>query len=254
LADYQAVQVSYAELIAEDRNAVLNHYDLTTDILEYTSGNQEKVASWLSQPAVKSLLVSLILLAIFTEIKTAGVGVAAFVGLVAAALFFGSQWLIGAAVWLEVILFLSGIILVAVEIFVPGFGLFGIGGIICILLSFFLVLGGNAVALNLLVLSLIVAIIVFIVLLKFLPSSMLWSKLVLKESETKKAGFSSSQDYSSYLGKEGVVVRHLRPSGMVVIEGVQIDVVSEGQYVEPGVKVKVIQVSGSRIVVRPVDE
>ena len=253
LADYQAIQVGYADLSATDRNAVLNYYGLVDhEILEYNLGTQEKLAGWLSNSTVKSLLLSVIFLAVFAEIKTAGMGVAAFIGLFAALLFFGSQWLIGVAGWFELILFMGGILLLIIELYVPGFGIFGIGGISCILGSFFLTLGGNLVAANIMAISLFVAIVLFVLILKFLPSSRLWAKLMLKESETTQTGFSSSYDYSSYLGKEGLVVNPLRPAGMMTIDGVKIDVVSEGQYIDAGTKVKVVSVNGSRIVVRSV--
>lgn len=250
LADYQAIQVGYADISAADRSVVLKYYGLENyEILEYHLGTQEKIAGWLSDSTVKSLLLSVIFLAIFTEIKTAGMGVAAVIGLFAALLFFGSQWLTGVAGWLELILFISGIFLILVELYVPGFGFWGISGIGCIGLSLFLTLGGNMAAVTMLSLSLVMAIIVFLVILKYLPSSRLWGKLILTEMETAQAGFNSSHDYSSYLGQEGVVISFLRPSGMIEIDGVQLDVVSDGQYIEPGTKVKVVSVNGSRIVV-----
>ncbi|MBP2626364.1 MAG: hypothetical protein H6Q68_1075 [Firmicutes bacterium] len=253
LTDYQAIEVGYADVSAADRSAVLAYYGLTNyEIVEYNLATQEKLAGWLSNGTVKSLLLSVIFLAVFTEIKTAGMGVAAFIGLFAALLFFGSQWLTGVAGWLELMLFVGGIVLILVELYIPGFGFWGISGIGCILLSFFLTLGGNMVAVNILSISLALAIAVFLLILKFLPSSRLWGKMVLKESETSQAGFSSSRDYSSYLDREGFVVSLLRPAGMMTIDGEKIDVVSEGQYIEPGTKVKVVSVNGSRIVVRPV--
>ncbi|MCC5466396.1 NfeD family protein [Pelosinus baikalensis] len=251
LTDYQAKEVGYAEILAADRKDVLAHYGLTDhEMIEYHLGWPEKIAGWFSDPAVKSFLVSVIFLAVFTEIKTAGMGVAAFIGLLAAMLFFGSQWLTGLAGWFELILFASGILLILIELFVPGFGFWGISGVGCILVSLFLTLGGNVTALSLLSISLFMAIAGFLLILKYLPSSKLWAKLILKDSETKEAGFSSSHDYSVYIGREGVVLTLLRPSGVADFDGVQLDVVSEGQYIEPDVRVKVVSSNGNRIVVK----
>jgi len=255
LADYQAIEVGYADVSAADRSAVLAHYGLADyEIVEYNLGTQEKLAGFLSHSTVKSLLLSVIFLAVFAEIKTAGMGVAAFIGLFAALLFFGSQWLTGVASWFELILFMSGILLLIIELYVPGFGFWGISGVSCILVSFFLTLGGNMVAVNILSISLMIAIVAFLLILKFLPSSKLWAKMILEDSEKSQGGFSSSSDYSRYLGREGVVTSLLRPAGMMTIDGEQIDVVSEGQYIEPGTKVKVVSVNGSRIVVRCVSK
>lgn len=253
LTDYQATQVGFADVVAIDRLAVLEHFGLAgSEVIEYTMGWQEKAAGWLSDPTVKSFLMSIIFLAVLTEIKTAGLGVAALIGLVAAALFFGSQWITGIAGWLEIILFLGGILLILFELYAPGVGVFGISGIIAIFASLFLTLGANAAAINLLAISLLVSIGIFLLLVKRLPSSRLWSKLILKDAETKSAGFSSSLDYSQYLGKTGTTPTGLRPAGIMIIDDVQLDVVSEGQFVEQNKLVKVVSVTGNRIVVRPV--
>ena len=254
LTDYQATQVGYADIVAPDRETVLAHFGLSGNtVIEYTPGWQEKMAGWLSDSTVKSFLMSIIFLAVLTEIKTAGLGVAAFIGLVAALLFFGSQWITGIAGWLEIILFLGGILLILFELYTPGVGIFGISGIIAIFGSLFLSLGANAAAVNMLAISLMIAIILFLAIAKSLPSSKLWSRLILKDVETKNAGFSSSQDYSSYLGKTGITPTGLRPAGAMIIDGVQLDVVSEGQFVAPKELVKVVSITGNRIVVRPVN-
>lgn len=253
LTDYQAIQVGFADIVTDDRDAVLSHFGLVgNEVIEYTMGWQEKAAGWLSDPTVKSFLMSIIFLAVLTEIKTAGLGVAALIGLIAAALFFGSQWITGIAGWLEILLFLGGILLILFELYTPGVGLFGIGGVIAIFASLFLTLGANTAAINLLAISLLVSIVIFLLLVKNLPSSKLWSKLILKDAETKSAGFSSSLDYSQYLDRTGITPTGLRPAGTMIIDGVQLDVVSEGQFVEPNKLVKVVNVTGNRIVVRPV--
>ncbi|WP_084576878.1 NfeD family protein [Sporomusa malonica] len=253
LTDYQAAQIGFADIVAPNREAVLANFGLAgTEVLEYTPGWQEKLVGWLSDPAIKSFLMSIIFLAVLTEIKTAGLGVAALIGLVAALLFFGSQWITGIAGWLEIILFIGGIALILFELYTPGAGIFGISGIIAIFASLFLTLGANAVAINMLAISLVVAIGLFLVLVKRLPTSKLWSRLILKDAETKSAGFSSSQDYSQYLGKMGITPTGLRPAGALIIDGVQLDVVSEGQFIEPNTLVKVVNITGNRIVVRPV--
>ena len=221
----------------------VNNLEVSDNVVGYLSGN-----------TVKSALLSIIFLAVLTEIKTAGAGIGALIGVVAAFLFFGSQWLIGVAGWLELFLFIGGVMLIAIELYVPGVGFFGIAGMCCILASFFMTLGANSTAINIMVISLVVAIILFLLLLKQLPSSRLWAKLVLKESETTKAGFVSGIDYSEYLGREGIALTLLRPAGVIVIDERQFDVVSEGQYIKAGSQVKVVKVSGSRIVVKSMND
>ena len=255
LTDSQAVEVGYADMIAPDRAAVLQYYGLQdAPVIEVQSGWPEKIAGWLSDPVVKSALIGIIFLAVMTEVKTAGTGVAALFGLAATALFFGAQWLAGVAGWLEVLLFIVGLILLVVELIVPGFGVFGIGGIACVLFSLFMTLGGGIGALSIMAGGTVAAVIGFLILLKVLPSSRLWNRLVLKDSLKTDRGYTASDDLSSLIGRTGVVLTLLRPAGTVEIAGQIYDVVSEGRFIEPGVGVRVISVNGNRILVRVAED
>lgn len=253
LTDYQAVKVGYADAVLAEREQVLAHLGLTgAEVLEYTPGWTERLAGMLSDPTVKSLLLTVVFLAIMAEIKTAGMGVAAMIGLAAAALFFGSQWLTGVAGLLEILLFMSGLALIVLEFYTPGTTIFGITGIICIFISIFLTLGANLVAVNILAASLVIAVVIFLIILRRLPASTFWNRIILKDKEQTEAGYVSNNDYSSLVGKEGTAFTVLRPSGTAVIDGQHLDVVSEGQYIEAGAPITVLAVSGGRIVVRPV--
>lgn len=253
LTDNQAKATGYADLVATDREAVLSHFGFAgAPVVEYQQQWPDKLTGFLSNPTVKSILLSVIFLAVMAEIKTAGMGVAATIGLAAAALFFGSQWLSGVAGWLEIMLFLGGVLLIIIELYTPGMGIFGIGGIAAVFASLFLTLGGGIAAMNILAVSLVVAMAIFLLILRRLPTSKLWARLVLKDSEHSQQGYVSSQDYGAFLNKTGVVTSLLRPAGVVEIDGNWLDVVSEGQFIQPGVRVKVVSVTGNRIVVRPI--
>ena len=254
LADYQAVALGYADFIAEDRSAVLSHYGFQgSEIIEYSPSWRDKASGWLSETTTKSLLISIIFLAVLTEIKTAGAGVAAIIGLIAAILFFSAQWWTGFAGWLELSLFMGGILLILFEFYTPGVGMFGVAGVGCIFGSIFLALGSDSSALSIISTSLIIAVVTFLIIIRYLPSSKLWNKLILKDSETLEAGFASSDDFRKYSGKVGTTVTPLRPAGIIAIEGIQLNVVSEGQFIEQGMKVRVVSVSGNRIIVKLAD-
>lgn len=255
LTDVQAVEVGYADLVAPERAAVLSHYGLQgAPLIEVQGGWAERIAGWLSDPLVKSALVGIIFLAVMTEIKTAGTGVAALIGILATALFFGTQWITGVATWVEVLLFLVGLILLAIELVIPGFGIFGIAGIACVLFSLFLTLGGGIGALNIMAGGTIAATVAFLVLLRYLPTSKLWHRLTLKDEQKTDSGYTSSVNLSSLADKEGIVLTFLRPAGTVEIEGKVYDVVSEGRFVEPGARIRVLSVNGNRIVVRAIEK
>ena len=254
LTDVQAVEVGYADLVAPERAAVLSHYGLQgAPVIEVQGGWAERIAGWLSDPLVKSALVGIIFLAVMTEIKTAGTGVAALIGILATALFFGTQWITGVATWVEVVLFLAGLILLAIELVIPGFGIFGIAGIACVLFSLFLTLGGGIGALNIMAGGTIAATVAFLILLRYLPTSKLWHRLTLKDAQKTDRGYTSSVNLNSLADQEGVVLTFLRPAGTVEIEGKVYDVVSEGRFVEPGARIRVLSVNGNRIVVRAIE-
>lgn len=206
----------------------------------------------LGLPAVQILLVAVIFLSLLVEIKTGGMGVGALTGIVAAGVFFGSQFVSGLVSFFEIAVFLGGILFVVIEMLTPGVGFFAAIGIVLILYSFILALGGDVSAVYFLFLSLLIAIFAFALLVKRLPSSKLWDRVVLNDRSTSGKGYVSASDYTDLLHQEGIVLTELRPAGTALIGEVKADVVSEGRYVEKGAKVRVISVGGGRIVVREI--
>ena len=77
-------------------------------------------------------------------------------------------------------------------------------------------------------------------------------ELVLDERQQNRDGYTSVIDKSRFLGKSGVCVTDLRPAGTITVEGEPVDVVTEGSFVKQGDIVKVINVDGSRVLVRQI--
>ena len=115
-------------------------------------------------------------------------------------------------------------------------------------------LGGGIGALNIMAGGTVAATVGFLVLLRYLPSSKFWNRLVLKDALKTDRGYTSSDDLSQLIAREGLVLTLLRPAGTVEIDGQLFDVVSEGKFVKPGAKVRVISVNGNRIVVRAMED
>ena len=87
----------------------------------------------------------------------------------------------------------------------------------------------------------------------FVPSSPFYGKFVLAAREEKEAGFNSSRtDLADLRGARGEAVTKLRPAGKAKIAGRVIDVVSRGEFIEPGAPVEVAEVRGNRVVVKEV--
>lgn len=250
LTDRQALQHGYAEVIAPDRAAVLAAFGWQgAQVQDYVQSWPEKISSFFAQPTIMTLLIALIFLAALVEVKTAGLGAAAAVGLGATALLFANQWLAGVSAWWTIALFFVGLLLIFLELHSGAF-IAGLSGVSAILTSLFLTLGGGSHGAIILAAGVIVALIVFMGIMRFLPTSPLWHKLVLHEVENKQSGFSSAPDYSRYIDRDGVTLTLLRPAGMALIDGQPVDVVSEGTFIPAGTQIKVVAITGNRVVVR----
>ena len=253
LTDYQAKQEGLADFVAPDREQLLRSLELEDCAIEIVGkGWRETFISIIETPAVRSAILSIIILAIIAEIKTAGMGIGAAIAILGAALLFGGGFIVGISGWIEPLLFLLGVILLLVEAFLPGFGVFGVGGIIAITVSFFLVLGGDQTAVVWLAASIAAAVILFLLLLRRLPSSALWNMVILKNTSSKEAGFSAGPDYESYLGREGVSVTQLRPGGTASIGGEKFDVLTQGEFIAVGERIVVTKTEGSKLFVKKV--
>jgi membrane-bound ClpP family serine protease len=146
--------------------------------------------------------------------------------------------------------FALGFIFVIVEMFHPGFGIPGILG--AILLVAGVVLTADSIIEILVLLGIIIAIlgVALSFVLKSVTKGRLSKILILHETQKKEDGYIGAEDLEYFVGQEGVALTVLRPSGIAEINGIKLDVVSEGDYISQNTKVTVIKVEGRRIVVR----
>jgi len=79
------------------------------------------------------------------------------------------------------------------------------------------------------------------------------SDLILKGELSREEGFIATDQYDQYLGKEGITLTVLRPAGMAEIEGERVNVVSDGNFIDKGVRVRVREVEGPRVMVDRVE-
>ena len=153
------------------------------------------------------------------------------------------------------ICFLIGIGLMVLEAFMPGFGLPGISGIILEVVAVALTWMNHgpmaALGMTLIVLS-ILAIAISMSLRSAANGKLSRSKLVLNDTESNEAGYRSTEDLDVLLGREGVTTTVLRPTGMAEFDGVRLNVVSEGEFIQSGTQVQIVRVEGSRILVRTI--
>ena len=233
----------------------------------------ENLVRFLTHPIVSGLLLTLGMLGLIFELRIPGWGVSGTIGLICLGLFFGAHYMAGMAGWARVtipILFFLGVALLLLEILViPGFGIAGIGGIIFMVASIFLTLveyplptfPGAAEewwqALYIVSGSIICLFVIAIFLFLFIPQSHLWRKtrhrVILTSRQETGLGFRGTpQGWENFLGREGKTLSILRPAGRAVFGEDILDVVTEGDFINQDIPVKVVKVEGNRIVVEKV--
>ena len=257
VADHKVTSTDEGERLQE----VLTLYGLEgASVLRQSVNWAEQAVRWLTHPYVASLLMTLGFLGLIFEIQSPGWGVGGTVGLICLGLFFGSHLLVNLADWTEVLLFLLGVTLVLIDLFfVVGFGALGIPGIALIFASFFLSLMGRTElwtwesagdAATPILLSIIFTLVIAFFMLKTIPKTSTWNRLVLQAEEKAAEGYVAVSEYKNLVGKEGVAFTSLRPGGTGLVNGRRLSVTTEGDFIDKDTPIKVVEVEGNRIVVR----
>lgn len=230
----------------------------------------EHLAEFLRHPACTYMLVLIGIMCLYLELKLPGASVPGIIAALCFILFFWSHFaLAGQVFWLSVMLFLLGLVLLAVEIFVlPGFGVVGVSGIAFVVVGLGLAtlekkpetsqewvdFGSTITTFGA---TMTLALVGALLLGRFLPQIPFASRLVLVPpldrpdlGDGSAAGLSNASAH--FLGAIGVAMTPLRPAGMVRFGDDFLDVVAEGSFVPPGTRVQVIEIEGHRIVVKEV--
>ncbi|MEK4861509.1 NfeD family protein [Staphylococcus sp. FSL W8-0774] len=154
---------------------------------------------------------------------------------------------------LSVILFAIGVLFVIIELFIVG-AVIGIIGIILISIS--IVMLGNNLLLMLgnVIVALILSIIEWVVLVKIFKKNIPFlDKVILKDSTNAESGFTSHDDRPHLVGKTAQTVTDLRPAGIIKLDDERIDAVSDGTFILRNRQVKILEVEGTRVVVREIE-
>jgi membrane-bound serine protease (ClpP class) len=227
----------------------------------------EKIARLLSSPTYSWIFLAIGVLGVYIEIKTPGFGLPGIAGIIFLSLFFWGHNIAGFTGYEEVAIFILGVILLIIEIFViPGFGFVGTLGLMCIILSLILAMFKfppkpfpfNFWRVISPMRTMGVATI-FIVILgyffsKLFPKTSIWSRLKLSEEFTKKKGFVSADPRAELIGRVGLAIAPIRPAGTILIDERRFDVISEGDFIDSDTKVIVTDIKGAKVTVRPYKE
>ncbi|HIV20278.1 MAG TPA: hypothetical protein IAC82_13350 [Candidatus Merdivicinus intestinigallinarum] len=151
----------------------------------------------------------------------------------------------------SVILFILGFLLVIVEMFNPGFGVPGALGIVFLIVGVIVTAETVEQGIFMGVIILAILAVMLTIVLYSASKGRLSKKLILKDATDRQSGFSGTEDMKYLLGKSGKAVTPLRPAGCADLDGVRLDVVTRGEFIDKDVPVTVIEVEGNRIVVEP---
>lgn len=151
---------------------------------------------------------------------------------------------------LSILLFIGGLIFIVMELFVVG-AVLGIIGSVMVVASFLLIgsdIGKMAVLVSIVLLLVIIEWFIFVRV--FGKRLSLLNKVVLTDSTSREAGYTSHDDRSYLIGQTGITVTPLRPAGIISVDDLRIDAVGEGVFIDRNKEVVVTHVEGTRIVVR----
>lgn len=249
----EAKQLGFADYVSNNYDDMLNYFKIDYNkVIKINTDLRTNIAKYLTNPYVGTLLISLGFLGLVIEMFTPGFGAGGTLSLISFSLYFGGNIIAGNSGWGVVIIFLAGIALLLIEAAIPGFGVPGIGGIICIIISIVLTSGSIESAVVSLGIAIILTVLVTVLLVKYGQRSPYLDKIILRTKQNNEKGYVGVESKKEYVGKEGIAISLLRPAGIIDIEGHRIDAVSEGAFIEKGARVKVIKVEGPRVVVRKI--
>jgi len=259
----RAEELGLAAHVVADAAGLRQAYGIEGELALLEPGWADRLLDALASPGLAWLLLLIGGAGLYIELKTPGVGFGGFVAMVAFIVYFWSQYLHGTAGWLEVMLFLAGLICVLAEIFVlPGFGVLGLGGGLLVIASLVLASQSFVVPINAYqirqmqwsmagILGAVVGVVaVAIAVQRLLPATPGLRGVLLPPPAEPIDG---DDELEALVGAVGTTTTRLAPAGKARIAGEVRDVTSDAALVEPAAPVRVVAVRGGRLVVRPVD-
>ena len=265
----EAIENGFCNAEAKDMDNVLQKADIQSYTIEYQEESWiDKVISFLINPIVSGILIMFIIGGIYFEMQAPGIGFALLVSVVAALLYFAPHYLEGLAAHWEILLFIIGLGLLLLEIFVvPGFGVTGISGIILMAASLILTMIFNigfdfsfsAPELFIKYMFLVIAACFagFFLSLwlgkKLIDADTRYGSLALKtKMDTNEGYVAQDMHLAKYVGKQGIASTLLRPVGKVEIDGEYLDATSEVGFIEKDEPIEVTRFENAQLFVKKV--
>lgn len=264
----EAVKYEYCEGIAESIDEVLEMAQIEEyEIVKLELTGVDRIIGFLISPFISGILIMIIIGGIYFELQSPGIGFPIAASIFAAMLYFAPLYLEGLAEHWEILIFIAGVILIAVEIFViPGFGVPGILGIILVVTGLTLSMTGNigtdftGIPLTailksffIVVIASFLAIISSFYITKKMFTTHAFGHLALDSTQLATDGFTSSDiNYQSMIGHKGIAHTVLRPAGKIKIGKEIYDATAEAGYIEKGNKIIVTSYQTSQLLVQKI--
>jgi len=263
----EALKHGYCNAMAENIPEVLKK----AGIVNYTIHEQQltatdKMIGFLIKPAVAGILIMIIIAGIYFEFQSPGIGFPLVMAIIAALLYFAPHYLQGLAANWEILVFVAGVLLLAVEIFViPGFGVAGILGIFMMVMGLTLAMIDNlyfefspSATVKLAEAFFIVVIAFFssvtgsiYITRKLFTGKTFFGDLALVTTQQKDEGFTSADStYTDITGKTGIAQTMLRPAGKVMIDGILYDATALTGYIDKGEPIEVVKYETAQLFVK----
>ncbi len=265
LTTTRAVELEIADYEARTAEEFLAKLGWATSTEELARSWSEGLVGFLTSQPVASLLFLVMMVCAYLEYHTPGFGVFGGTAIGCFCVLFFSHYLVNLAGWEEMILFVVGLALLLVEIFVlPGFGVAGILGLFAILLAGVMVLlAGDwsdlsfrnpftLDAIQRVLLSTVAGIGVLLLILRFLPKTGLTARpgLMLATALAGEQGYVSHAEDEDFAGQTGLALTPLRPSGRIEVGGKRFEARTEGEFVAKGDAVTILRRDAAGYLVR----
>ena len=280
LGAQDALKYGLCRAVVDDVDALItfiekrDNIEIIRPIERSATSWSEEMVRWVTSPAVAGVLLMIGMLGVYAEINSPGLGLPGLIAVIAFTVLFGSKFAIGMAQWWEIALFVIGISLLFVEIFItPGFGLFGISGMVIVMIAYFAMMVKNgpgqvplpadAMQWDLFKNQLIgstLGVAGFIVgaafITRYIGTLPFTNKIVLQTPGVTHTEISEQASHelvdtvSLKVADIGITITPLRPAGRARFNDKNIDVISQGDMIEANQSVEVISIEGYRVIVK----
>ncbi|MDX5419325.1 MAG: nodulation protein NfeD [Hymenobacteraceae bacterium] len=258
LTTSEAIKHGYCEGQAQNIDEVLQKLNLQdAEIVRYELSSTNKIIAFFLNPVISGILILIIIGGLWFELQTPGVGFPLMAAIVAGVLYLTPYYLNGLAEHWEILLFVAGIVLIGLEVFVvPGFGVTGISGIVLVFLSLLLIMINNQAfdftfvpsdqlmeSLVSVLLGMIGAVVIVAMTWNRVLGSRAMQRVVLSNTFHSNEGYRSANSAEHLIGKTGIAHTRMTPSGRVMIDDNLYDAQARDGFIEKGDTVQVIDQS-----------